>query len=421
MTRSLLVCIYVLSAILCCSLPAVSQERFDIALEGPWIFYQENSFQLTDGTTTTSHHALIAVAPQVPGHYPLVVSSGDGLTHSPGIYCVGFDQACMASQENAQIITDNYPPPLFVKITKGGYDWTSIPTASAYVLIIPLPYSWSSDGQYDYSLMSTFPANTRVTLTTQPSTIGALLHYSIASGSIKTFTLSTCTKQSSAFKCSPSQNQANSGTLRIFIKSPEDPPSQLECDHHVHRAYHYMTKLVDLASNPQSAYLLDPQNFVEACRRCDPQLDNIPEDCSAGNHMIMIPTTEEVLDGLESLTSQLQALQSSGDKCQYALCDLQHLKVQLASTSANQSTLLGLESSLESSENCLIVVLAGEKMHKDLNENACNSKVKVTQAKSKPQFESALSLEQLLMPAIGQLLNAATSGKDCRSPGMLVK
>jgi len=62
--------------------------------------------------------------------------------------------------ENTQIINDNYPGQQIVPITKpmGGWGWTSIPTTRAYVLIIPLPYSWSSDGKYVYNTMSTFPA-----------------------------------------------------------------------------------------------------------------------------------------------------------------------------------------------------------------------------------------------------------------------
>jgi hypothetical protein len=427
MKNALLVCTCFFITALSFSVPALSQERFDIAMEGPWIFYHENHFQLTDGATTTTYDALIAVAPQVPGHYPLVFSSGNGLTYDPGVYCVGFDQACMTSlTEVTPTPNDPYVPPQFVPIKQGNWDWKNLPAVpAAYVLIIPWPNSWSSDGQYDYSLMSSFPASIGTHLPTpQHAAIGVQLHYDVRPGTLTNFNLSACTKLSSAYKCDTPQAQANSDTLRISIKSPDDLPGQLQCDHHVHRAYHCMTKLIDLASNSQSAYLLDSATFTEECRRCDPQLGSIPEDCSSGPHMMMTATVEDVLAGLDAVVSQLGVLQPADVACPnklYQLCELQARKNDLAGKAANLSTLLKVEDLLDESQSSLNAVLMQDEKKAGNSHTASGGMAKIAAAKSKTQIEVALDLEKWLAPTLVTVLSSSTNGKDCRVSEMFVQ
>lgn len=406
-------------AILFCSIPLLAQKRFDIAMEGPWIFYQENNLKLTDGNT---YSALIAVAPKVPGHYDLVFTSGNGLTIPTGLYCVAFNQAagtqtCTPSAQTSMSIGgDSYVQQQFVPIQKGSWDWKLLSTATAYVVIIPLPSSWSSDGQYDYSFMSTFPANTGVTLPPpRHSTIGVQLHYDNFPP-IATFALSSCSIQTSGVTCSPYRSQANSGTLRISIKSPEELPNPIECDQHVHRAHHYMTSLIDLGSNPQFAYLFDQMTFVEECQRCDPQQQNIPSDCSAGAHPTMTPAVADLVVGLGGVISQLQPLQSPDSKCQYAVCDLQQLKAELASPAANLATLSSIERSLQQSENALLVALED-----DATKQGSERKANANESSRSLQIKLALSTERFFMPAVVQVKSAATSGKDCRAAEMLVR
>jgi hypothetical protein len=423
MKKALLGCACVLVTTLSFSVPALSQERFDIAMEGPWILYHEKQFQLTVGTTTTSYDALIAVAPEVPGHYPLVFSSGNGLTYDPGIYCVGFDQACMSSLiEVTPAPNDPYVPPQFVPIKQGSWDWKNLPAApAAYVLIIPWPNSLSSDGQYDYSLMSSFPGSTATHLPTpQHTAIGVQLHYDVRPGTLTNFNLSACTKLSTAYNCDTPQAQANSDTLRISIKSPDDLPGQMQCDHHVHRAYHYMTKLIDLASNSQSAYLLDPIMFTEECRRCDPQLDTIPEDCSSGPDMTMTASVDVVLDGLQGVIDQLKSLQPDG-QCLYGLCDMQTLKIDLAGKAGNLSTLFKLEELLDKSQSSLDTALGEEEKNKAKSPAASSGMAKIAAGKSKSQIRIALDLEKWFEPTVALAMSSSTNGKDCRVSEMFVQ
>jgi hypothetical protein len=428
----------ILSAMLSFSVPAFSQGRFDIALEGPWIFYHESSFQFTDGTTTKNPTAaLIAVAPQVPGHYDLAFSTGTGFTNTPGVYCVGFDQACMSSlQQNTPNPNDPYPNPPFVPVPTGNWDWTNLPVANpplvpaAYVLIIPMPNSWSADGESPYNTAIAFPPkNTPAPSSTSftPTAIGVVLHYDVAS-SLGTFELSPCTKQVSSppvFQCpspnSTTQAQTNYGMLRISIKSPDDPPSQIACDHHVHRAYHYMEKLLPSASSLQSAYLLDLQTYVEACRRCDPQLDSIPEDCAAGSHMTMTSTLQDVLGGLDEVIGQLQALQPNDAVCPdrlYELCDFEALKTGMAKKFATPQALLDLKDLLGKSQDSLL--RAQKNKREDGSPSVSRGVVRMAEVKSKAQVEAALDLEKWLTSTAVNALNSATNGKDCRSAEILV-
>lgn len=147
--RLVLVLLLLISCV--CREPLFAQTRLDIAFEGPWLFYREPAFALVGGSTVP---ALIAVSPQVLGHFSPIFSTGDGITLNPGIYCVAFDGAC-AKSNMTTLTNDGYPDPGLLKVSKGSWNWTSL--SSAYVLILPMPDSYSADGKYTITLHSAFP------------------------------------------------------------------------------------------------------------------------------------------------------------------------------------------------------------------------------------------------------------------------
>jgi hypothetical protein len=419
MTRKPLLHICELAAFLAIALPLFAQgRRFDIAIEGPWIFSQKNNLSMTFGSTTSIYSALIAIAPRVKGHYQMVFTSGAGLSITPGFYCVGFGSPCSPSQRTIQQVgNDLYFPQNLVQIDKGNrWNWASLITTNNYVLILPLPNSWSSDGTYGYDLINSLPSSQLPNpLPTKSYAIGVQLHY-LANNPIKDFEISPCDGTSSTFVCpTAEQIQPNTGTLRIAIKSPEEYV-QDSCDHHVHRAYHYMTSLIDLnasARNGNSAFLLDDSSNTDECLLCDPQQDKISSDCSAGPAMISQPSIEDVEVGLQDVILSLHTLlprtrcpvEGSDNDGPAQLCLLETISSKIQAGAANLQTFSSLEAALDRSQTEL-------------------GQIRTTDVKATREVtvsERARYQEKSLGPTIVNLMISSTSGKDCRAPLMLVQ
>ena len=130
----------------------------------------------------------------------------------------------------------------------------------------------------------------------------------------------------------------------------------------------------------------------------------------------MTPAVADLVVGLGGVISQLQPLQSPDSKCQYAVCDLQQLKAELASPAANLATLSSIERSLQQSENALLVALED-----DATKQGSERKANANESSRSLQIKLALSTERFFMPAVVQVKSAATSGKDCRAAEMLVR
>src|SRR5947209_7500462 len=108
-------------------------DRLDITFEGPWIYFVEPDYN-------SSHHAaLIAIAPQVPGHHNAVVSAGNGVvlaqlddksTH--GLFCIGFDGACSPQRDSksASLKYKPYANPRLVSVAFSHHsknqDWVNL-------------------------------------------------------------------------------------------------------------------------------------------------------------------------------------------------------------------------------------------------------------------------------------------------------
>jgi hypothetical protein len=258
-------------AALLCGTPGCcdkANNRLDIALEGPWILYQETQFQ-GDGRNVP---VLIAIAPseaidygntggnnqnQPPDglhHKPPQLSTGDGfyITH-PDIYCLTFDGKC-APKGPERLNKDSYPSPQPLilnthdpKSASAPWDWFSLVTGHRHtVLILPMPDSYSNDGVWHMRFASTFNSTGQGYGNDEPHSIGLHLHY--AHGPDK-LSLLLCQGKPSIANCQvqPTNKEAtklaSNGTLRIQLRAPEstvDKPAESACDLHVRMAYKQM-------------------------------------------------------------------------------------------------------------------------------------------------------------------------------------
>jgi hypothetical protein len=276
-------------ALVCITTSAFADHQFDISIEGPWILYEFKQF---DGTNSM----LVAIAPNVPGHYAPVFTTGDGASIPIGIYCVAlvgntFPGTCTPNGK-ALPTTGTYPQftPLQVKVYGGSIPWDNI-GSSARAVILPIPDSISNDGVDPTLTFRTDFSTTSVNLT--PSAIGVQLHYS--SGPAQ-FSLLSCTVPPtgapSPANCPANPNppviQTNSGTLRIAMKAEEHSDASDPCDYHVRMAHHAMLTTLDptplaLGHNRnQNIAYMEHTSDSASCRACDPQQDSIPSSCAYG-------------------------------------------------------------------------------------------------------------------------------------------
>jgi hypothetical protein len=437
MTRKLVLYVCVLAAILANALPLFSQNpQFDIAMEGPWIFYPVNNVQLaTNGGKAAN--ALIAVAPVVSHHYPLVFTSGTGGLVDPGVYCVGFDTACSlapvpsGSSGPPQISSDSYYAHHHLPITDDHTaSWTvalsQAIAGNAYFLILPVPHSWSADGTYVYDFETNPHAPIPAPFNNQQEVaIGTQLHYTNQNPAVKNFNLTSCnasqtssTPLGTTFTCQAPlltpQPQENSGTLRIGIKSPDYFGELAQCDHHVQLAYHDMFGLIPGAQNPQLAYIFDPQYYTQECAVCDPQL-SYPNDCMDETPMIMVPTIAEIRREIDELVSVLQE-PNAANPCTtqpsspYQVKSLQCFSTVLSGGVANLQTLADLVQALLSSQKDLLEVTVVKKESMKVQPNLS------------PQSKTvAFAKIQTLITQVYRTMDSAASGKDCRAAEMVVQ
>jgi len=392
----------------------LAQNRLDIAFEGPWLFYQAPAFAFNGGTFP----ALIAVAPQLSDHFPPTFSTGDDVNFDIGTYCVGFNATCKTN--NATTLNkDGYTDPSLLHVNKGNWDWTSLP--SAYVLVVPLPDSYSADGQYSITLQSSFPKPNTVypTPTKVPAALGIQLHYNNGPDSISLFKCSS--GAATASNCNTSlSNQVNSGTLRITIKSDQDPKIAEPCEYHVRRAFHKMIHLLDppLTSNPNSAYINAP-SYDSKCSPCDPQQDVLPSDCTGmtmGNDFDYSPAALNISGGLEELVSFLTKLGlDKENNTKVALEALRGEATSIGKQLPKQSQLEQLSIDLDNFSNGLNKLLQADDNAKLQNHEKAN-----VDGDRDANLQNAELQVQGLQLAVYKAF-AANSGKDCRSPEMLIQ
>jgi hypothetical protein len=166
----------------------------------------------------------VAFAPKVAGHIFPIFSAGDGTDIGTlGIFCVTFDAACKPNSITT-LNKDGYAPPLPVNVSKpAGWSWTSY-ASSAYVFVLPMPDSYSNDGLYPTTFQTSFPTPGLPPSPYNPTSqsIGLIFHYM---NGPKQVGLLACSGTPSTSTCNKvvTTDQDNSGTLRITIKSDENP------------------------------------------------------------------------------------------------------------------------------------------------------------------------------------------------------
>jgi hypothetical protein len=275
------------TTLLACSLTGCRHKpknRFDIALEGPWVVYQETRFQ-NNGKHVT---VLVAIAPngaidyndvgsviQYPSdglhHRPPQLSTGDGYyVINPDIYCLTFDDQC-APEGSAALNFDGYPESMLLTMNShdptgppAAWDWFSaVNGLSDTVLILPMPNSVSNDGVWPMRFARKFDPNGIGYGDPQRRSIGLVLHYSHGP---KTFNLRSCEGKPSVANCDAAPKDRNTkmplppkttelintGTLRISMKAPSNEDA---CDGHVRMAYPEMLKLLNNNYNTDKAVI----------------------------------------------------------------------------------------------------------------------------------------------------------------------
>jgi len=420
MKKVLFVIAGVLITMLSFSLTALSQVRFDIAMEGPWIFYRYPSFDPNDKTKIV----LVAIAPQANNHLPPVFTTGDLGQMKPGIYCLGVSDdgntynCAINGNTLLQFAPYADPRPVAVYKPTDKWDYTTVTAVMpSYVIILPMPDLYSADGLEEMDFESDYPTPNNPTPTVNEDkfhAIGAHLHYN--TGGHTFFQLLSCSGTPSPATCAQpmlANPQLNSGTLRITMKNNEDPNDT--CDYHVHGAYNQMLHLLDPnldnANNKLKAYT--GVKKYSSCSTCDPQNPN-HQDCimTTMAHVYGPPQAPDIPKALANLVEFLQALNLSAPRrATIKLPELSSLSAALAGKFPTESTLVKLESQLEESEEgagAILLQLDGA--------DAANDKL--PQSKS---LEVAVEKEKALGKASVYQRRSATNGKDCRAGTMLVQ
>jgi len=246
-------------ALLSCRQAPAQGYQLDLTLEGPWMLYQDHGFLNTKGETVT---ALIAIAPSVMTvsqsalqHQPPMLLAGDGFTVNEQISCVIFDGLCGGTALPTAVLTPSagYYPPTLISLNKSSSSWhwySSDLITKAYVVILPMPDSYSDDGTWPVRLSDTYSFSQQTSPAEfKTQAIGLHLHYT--KGPTQ-FTIAGCdASYATQGKCpianTVKQSIANTGTIRLVMKSPvyKAKDKFAICDPHVRAAYRQMLFLLD--------------------------------------------------------------------------------------------------------------------------------------------------------------------------------
>jgi hypothetical protein len=261
-----------------CLSPSVfaQYKSMDIALEGPWILYEEQQFKskATDSTPVYVS-VLIAVSPlgaaanQVghhdsKHHHVPQMSTGEGYyIKKKGIFCLTFGNTCYPQANGQSLIPDaGYPNNGYILQEYYGapgdktWPWQT-QGATNTVLILPMPDSYHNDGVWPFRFRKYYELASSPT-SEQNASIGIVLHYSKGLGTVSLYECDL--NQPSSDNCTkpvldPNNNQVsltNTGTLRLQMRAPDNEDA---CDHHVRRGYHEMFTIFSSPRNQDYAFI----------------------------------------------------------------------------------------------------------------------------------------------------------------------
>jgi hypothetical protein len=457
-------------ALICSAAPAFAQHRFDVTIEGPWILYEVKKF---DGTNSM----LVAIAPDVPGHYHPAITTGDGMPIDVyGVYCVAFldgtgnDGSCKPNGKAWPAPSSGagtYDQQQFVPVKAygGNLSWSNV-QSSAWAFVLPIPDSISNDG-IDPNM--TFRTSFGASSVNAPSAIGVQLHYN--DGPSK-FNLFVCTQAPSNATCTTSKNSnlPNSGTLRITMKAQEHADADDPCDYHIRMAHHSMLALLDptslaLGGSPrqnvnQNVAYMESAIAPDGCRDCDPQLDSIPSSCAYGlgyghaqmrnlesvarkrefhyvSNSISLPDLGTQLGSFGKLVGQLNldyvltleekknTHQTEGKNQKAIIKDSKSGNSGDVSCVALDSLGADLRGKFPTLSQLVCVQRGLEKNLRMLESGRCSEKNSTATGRVDLNCDdgrnSALAQGRGLMVEVQELMFSATSGKDCRAAIMMLQ
>jgi hypothetical protein len=426
-------------ALICYTIPAFTQNRLDVILQGPWILYVDKEFAspktvLVAFTTGTDPNS----AGNFPHNEPYF-STGNGTVLVPGTtYCVGFDHECAKQRYSTlpgpsvpgipitNLTHDGYPqsPVLLPVHAQPGWKWSNHRTKYGSYIVFPMPDSYSNEGVFQMSLGAAFAKPG--TPSGQP--IGIQLHYDGLSAGATELELFDCGGSASAIDCKQVVNaQPNYGTLEVEMKAPRNENA---CDWHVRSAYSKMLSLIDPNNqyNQNIKYIDVPYTFPQIqiplpgpgpvpvpvsisipyyhpdCYACDEQNPNYRSECPLEKEVYastmrprdkMHSAMPGVKNELDKVVDDLKPFLNADNDLLKHLSDIQSTLSTVQS--GKQVELLPTFSQLETLEYLLQEPVAADKNHE--------------------KFKAAL-LEVQNFASDVKYVEAVKDGKDCRAPIM---
>ena len=259
------------------------------------------------------------------------------------------------------------------------------------------------------AFQSSFPHSGSTPITTEsgPHSIGIVLHYGTGPSKLG---LLSCSDPPSVSTCTNPKitDQDNSGTLRLAIKSYENPAKPDKCDYHVHHAYRRMLKLLDPQlmnqKNKDKAFIDVPSS--NACTECDPQQDTVPSECSLKSMRHAADygdASGDVSANLDSLVKFLIDLRLEDGPKNAVLVDLPKQQGALHGKFPSRLQLRAIEESLGKSQVALNNLLSQQQLSTNKTE-------------SRETLRIAIRKERALYELAERVYLLSISGKDCRAP-----
>lgn len=273
------------------ALAAGQKYQLDIALEGPWILYQD--------TQTFLVTVLVAIAPLAAAmdepddfqhHHLPQISTGEGYyIGDNGIYCLAFDRKCAVQGAAALVDDHGYPPSGILQISPGMRPWPWPQKSSKNVaIILPMPDVYSNDGLWQLRFRNKYDIKkTSVTHSDVSASIGIVLHYQKnVAGVLQLFSCDATTPN--ATNCIKQAKDRdgndvvlrNTGKLRMQLRAPD---ADSYCDHHVRFAYHQMFKIFESSSSNEDYAFIEPAKHIKIDAATGTASGQY-EDESSGNH-----------------------------------------------------------------------------------------------------------------------------------------
>jgi hypothetical protein len=412
---------------------SAQNQKLDVVMEGPWIYYQDDNFTDSSGKTAS---VLVAMAPTAGHNLPTFTTGQGGKLPGVGVYCVSdgdmncFTQKSKFSAKACPTTGTTYPDlkPICVKTQSGAnWHWYSSLAPDFFYMILPMPDSISNDGIDMMALENTLPKSTAASSNSEtPHSIGLQLHYD--SWPTKTIRLISCTKpgaSSTTDTCAmpvpvatvPDQDQ--SGTLNIAMTSVSESGKAQECGYHLRSAYNHRITFLDPTDlsgghnvNYDGEYTdLRSENtgqYEQKCYSCDPQNPHhLPFPLCPKEHKAKNYAQVNAKESLGRIIVDLKSIPDPKRKDALQIPALSGVSENISGRFPSQAQLSQIEQLLDLS----IAALKGVDQSKSKDKTAAGALPKESPASTALREERELK---------NYVLFSGTSGKDCKAAQMLI-